>query len=78
MIEVRIGILESPKELQLEFDGEVEALTEQIASAVESGSGILWLSDQKGRRVGIPAGKLAYVEMIDTGARPLGFGAVRG
>jgi hypothetical protein len=47
-----------------------------VDAAVEKGSGILWLTDKRGRRVGVPAAKLAYVE-LDTGAetRRVGFGA---
>ena len=37
---------------------------------------MLWLTDKRGRRVGVPAAKLAYIE-LDTGAetRRVGFGA---
>ena len=37
---------------------------------------MLWLTDTKGRRVGVPADKIAYVEIAaDAGGRKVGFGA---
>jgi hypothetical protein len=36
----------------------------------------LWLTDKKGRRVGVPVDKIAYVEIVtDAGGRKVGFGA---
>jgi hypothetical protein len=36
---------------------------------------LLWLEDGKGRRVGVPADKVGYVELIvDDGSRKVGFG----
>jgi hypothetical protein len=37
---------------------------------------MLWLTDRKGRRVGVPAAKLAYVEIGSASdERRVGFGA---
>jgi hypothetical protein len=37
---------------------------------------VLWLSDRKGRQVGVPVDKIAYVEIGAPGAdRRIGFGA---
>jgi hypothetical protein len=36
---------------------------------------VLWLTDTKGRRVGVPTDKLAYVELgEDNAAKRVGFG----
>jgi hypothetical protein len=77
-VDVRIGVLQHPREIEVEVaDGmSADELVALVDAAVEKGSGILWLTDKRGRRVGVPAAKLAYVE-LDTGAetRRVGFGA---
>ena len=41
-----------------------------------AGDTILWLTDRKGRRVGVPASKIAYLEIGPASAeRRVGFGA---
>ena len=76
-MDVRIGLIQNPKELeiQLDDDADAEALREQVRSAMQAG-GTLWLTDRKGRQVGVPAEKLAYVEIgsPDDGRR-IGFGS---
>ena len=43
--------------------------------ALSGDLGVLWLTDRKGRRVGVPAAKLAYVEIgSPTEERRVGFG----
>ncbi len=75
-MEVRIGITHTPKELELEVDAEADELASRVDEALATDGGTLWLSDRKGRRVGIPSAKVAYVE-IGTGheERRVGFGA---
>ncbi|HUB72305.1 MAG TPA: DUF3107 domain-containing protein [Acidimicrobiales bacterium] len=77
-MDVRIGITQAPREIEVELAESTSAdeLAATIERAVESASGMLWLTDKRGRRVGIPAAKLAYIE-LDTGAetRRVGFGA---
>lgn len=75
-MDVRIGVTQSPKELEvlLADDTDPDAVRKHVDKAVETG-GTLWLTDRRGRQVGIPAAKLAYVE-IGSGAdgRRIGFG----
>ena len=76
-MDVRIGIVQSMKEIELEMaeDTDREEIEGHVASAV-SADGILWLTDRKGRRVGIPASKIAYIEIGPSSAeRRVGFGA---
>ena len=43
---------------------------------MSEGDALLWLTDKKGRRVGVPVDKIAYVEVVtDAGGRKVGFGA---
>lgn len=74
-MEVRIGVIYSTKELTVEVTdnaGEVAAAVEQ---ALASGGGMLWLTDTKGRRVGVPVDKVAYVEVEEEDStKRVGFG----
>lgn len=76
-MDVRIGIVQSMKEIELEMADETDRadIEGQVASAV-SADGMLWLTDRKGRRVGVPASKIAYIEIGPSSAeRRVGFGA---
>jgi hypothetical protein len=77
-VDVRIGVTQSPREIEVELADNTSAdeLVAKIDAAVTTATGMLWLTDKRGRRVGIPAAKLAYVE-LDSGAetRRVGFGA---
>ena len=77
-MDVRIGVTQSPREIEVDLgdNTDVEALFEQVNKAIESESGMLWLTDRRGRRVGVVAAKVAYIE-IDAGSEPrrVGFGA---
>lgn len=77
-MDVRIGITQAPREIELELadNTSTDELATKVEKAVVAGSGMLWLTDKRGRRVGVPAAKLAYIE-LDSGAetRRVGFGA---
>ena len=74
-VDVRIGVTHSPKEIGLEMpDGtDSEELRASVDKAIADGS-TLWLTDRKGRQVGVPAEKLAYVEIGRPDDRRIGFG----
>jgi hypothetical protein len=76
-VDVRIGIVQTPKELEVELGDEVERdkLLRDIESAL-AGDAVLWLTDRRGRRVGVPVAKVAYVEVgAPSPDRRVGFGA---
>jgi hypothetical protein len=75
-MEIRIGIVQSMKELDIELpEGtDRDALAKDVEAALE-GDRLLWLTDRKGRRVGVPAARIAYVEFTTTSERIVGFGA---
>jgi len=76
-VDVRIGIVQTVKELEVELadDTDREQLQSEIDAALSAES-VLWLTDRKGRRVGVPAGKIAYIEVgAPTAERRVGFGA---
>lgn len=77
-MDVRIGVEYSPRELQIELpDGaDGDALQDQIGKAIADGDSVLWITDRRGRRVGVPAGKITFVEIgSPDDDRRVGFGA---
>jgi hypothetical protein len=64
-VEIRIGVTYSPKEIEIDLADDISGddLVEQISSSVGEEGTMLWLTDRKGRRVGVPTAKLAYVEI---------------
>jgi hypothetical protein len=62
-MEVKLGVVYSPKELVIETDQAADEVMKQVDAAVAGKAQVLWLSDTNGRRVGIPTEKLAYVEV---------------
>jgi hypothetical protein len=62
IVEVKIGIQHSPRELVVDTDEKPEAIEKLVSEAVAN-DGVLTLTDHKGRKVVVPAGKLAYVEI---------------
>ena len=64
-MDVRVGVTHAPKEIHIELadDAEQSKVVADVEAALAGGSGVLWLTDRKGRRVGVPAAKVAYVEI---------------
>ena len=62
-MEVKLGVTYSPKELVVEVDQSADDVTSLVEEAVAGKSRVLWRSDTKGRRVGVPTEKLAYIEL---------------
>ncbi len=75
-MDVRIGVKQSPKELEvlLPDDTDSDAVREHVDAAFAAG-GTLWLTDRRGRQFGVPVDKVAYVEIGSSEAgRRIGFG----
>jgi len=74
-MDVRIGVIWSPKELTLEVDGDAAQLESSVNDALNGDGKVLWLTDVGGRRVAVPADRVAYVEIdADGNAKRVGFG----
>jgi hypothetical protein len=74
-MEVRIGVVHTAKELTFETDADADSIVSTLEDAISAGASLVWLEDGKGRKVGIPADKVGYVELIvDDGTRKVGFG----
>ena len=74
-MEVKLGVTYSPKELVVETDQAPDDIAKLVDKALADSNGVLWLTDVRGRRVGIPVTKLAYIELGEEGAnKRVGFG----
>jgi hypothetical protein len=74
-VEVKIGVLHTPREIVLE-SSQTQAEVEQLVNeALKSVDGHLSLTDERGRRVMIPANLVAYVEIAQADMRRVGFAA---
>ncbi len=74
-MDVKIGVVYTSKELVLELDGGADDVRAAIDSAVAKSEALVWLTDSKGRKVGVPTDKIAYVEIsTDDSAHKIGFG----
>lgn len=72
-MEIKIGIQHVVRELTVE--------TAETAAEIEAGlrkaladDGLVALTDEKGRKVLIPASRIAYIDLGQDKARPVGFG----
>jgi hypothetical protein len=75
-VEVRIGVTHTPKEIEIELtEADRDRIVKDVETALASDDGVLWLTDRKGRTVGVPASKVAYVEISPTEDRRVGFAA---
>lgn len=75
-MEVRIGIVQTGKELEVELaeDADRAEVRRQIDEAIAA-EGVLWLTDRRGREVAVPVAKVAYIEVGAPSAdRRVGFG----
>ncbi len=71
-MKVKIGVAESTKVVELEIDS-LEDLKKELQELATEG-GMAWFIDTKGREVGIPSGKVAFVEVeADEGGPAVGF-----
>ena len=73
-MEVKIGVQHALRELVIDSPQSTDEITEAVSTALTSG--VLALTDEAGRRILVPAGKLAYVEIGEPESRRVGFGAL--
>jgi hypothetical protein len=72
-VEVKIGVQHTPRELVVESTQTPDEVQRLVADAIGGGDGVLTLEDEKGRRIVVPAAKIAYVEIAEAETRRVGF-----
>ncbi|HSH10146.1 MAG TPA: DUF3107 domain-containing protein [Ilumatobacter sp.] len=75
-MDVRIGVTQAPREISLEVeDSSRDDLKARVEAALSGATDVLWITDKRGKDVGVPSAKIAYVEVGSAeGERRIGFG----
>lgn len=76
-MDLRIGVTQAPRELSIELaeDTDRDELKARVEAALVGASDVLWVTDKRGKDIGVPAAKIAYVEIGSGDSdRRIGFG----
>ncbi len=76
-MDIRIGVTHAPREINIEMGDETDrdTLKKQVAAALADDDAVLWLTDRRGRDIGIPSERIAYIEIgAPNDDRKIGFG----
>lgn len=72
-MKARIGLVDNAKVVEIEIEAPEEFRAE-IERAFSEGQGMFWFTDVKKHTVGVPLGRVAYVEIeSEDGSRKVGF-----
>ena len=74
-MELRIGILHSPRELTFETNQSAEEIEKSVLRALESESGVVRFTDDRERVILVNAAQIAFVEIGEEAVRRVGFTA---
>ncbi len=72
-MEIRIGIQNVSRELIIETDKSSDDVAAMVAKSLAGGT--LDVTDNKGRRLIVPAAALGYIDIGEESKRRVGFGA---
>ncbi len=72
-MEVKIGVLRTPREIVLDSSQTQDEVEQAVTAALQNRDGALVLVDVKGRRVIVPSSSVGYVEIAEADHRPVGF-----
>ncbi|MBV2152131.1 DUF3107 domain-containing protein [Kitasatospora sp. SUK 42] len=72
-MEVKIGVQNAPREIVIESSQTADEVQSAVAKALEGSEKLFTLTDEHGRRIIVPAERLAYVEIGETETRKVGF-----
>ena len=74
-MEVKIGVQHAPREIVIESEQSTGEIQKAVSAALTGAEKLLSLTDAKGRKVLVPADRLAYVEIGEPAKHKVGFGA---
>lgn len=72
-MEVKIGVLHTAREIVLDSPQTQDEIEVLVTQALKSVDGQLALTDDRGRRVIVPANLVAYVDIAQADTRRVGF-----
>ena len=73
IVDIRIGIANSPREINFESSQTSAEVEKVVSAALDSGAKFVKLSDSKGKRYIVPTESLAYIEVGSEESRRVGF-----
>ena len=72
-MEIRIGIINTGRELSFDTGATADEVRTQVASALEQGTTHLDFADVRGNSYVVPTANLAYIELGTEESRRVGF-----
>jgi len=72
-VEIRIGIVNTGRELSFDTSSSADEVRAQVTSALEQNASHISLTDAKGSSYIVPTANLAYVELGTEESRRVGF-----
>jgi len=73
-VEVRIGIIQSPREINFETDAAAAEVRQALEAALSEGKQpLVSFTDNKGKQFLVPTASIAYVELGGDASRRVGF-----
>ena len=69
----RIGIADTGREIEVEV-GNKDEIVRRLESAYDDGVPILWFQDTKGDDIGVPLERIAFIELVESPDKAVGFG----
>ena len=72
-MEIRIGIVNTGRELSFETNEAAEAVKKAVTSALETGAAHVTFTDNRGSLYVVPTAGIAYVELGTEESRRVGF-----
>lgn len=73
IMDIKIGLAESPRELVVSSKSEQDDVVGQITHAIESNQPTVTLEDSKGRKFVIRTDRISYVEVGQSASHTVGF-----
>lgn len=77
-MDIRIGVVHTAKEIDVELPADTDPaeITSKVDKVLTGSDPVLWLTDRHGRQVGVPANRIAYIEVGSPESKSrIGFGA---
>jgi hypothetical protein len=72
-VEIRIGIINAPRELSFETNESPADVSATVTQALEASSTFVRLSDDKGTQYVVPTAGIGYVQIGSEESRRIGF-----
>ena len=72
-MDIRIGIINSPREINFESSQTAQEVETSVATALESESKFVKLNDSKGKLFIVPVATIGYIEIGSESTRRVGF-----